>query len=391
MLGRGGENVLPGEEASDSEGDEGDEGDEGEDKEDEEDEKLEKHEKHENPDYVASAAPFAHNTTPTYSTAHNIYAPKPSWNDRVAMCSERKPPPPIHVTQGSLFSGSVPFASAAGLTGMAATAVADTENNWDINGKKGEKDFNAQDITRDWDQMNAKEENLNPRMRKRKMDILRRLQRRYGGPKAVADRGLNMDTSLIELEYEDENDADDDAEEDAITSAKDWSKIIFSLIEKGNQRFGPLLHLKDWANHMADEIERFDKPFRRLYRRYFSKRQSSPGWEIAWILVGSMIMFHCTGRLASKNTRNGDSHSRKSEHRASSPGARHDDEEDLPPPPLGFGASRHAQADQPSPSQGVPDLSALLGGILGNGGGSAALGGLNLGSILGMLGSEQRR
>jgi hypothetical protein len=240
----------------------------------------------------------------------------------------------------------------------------------------------------DWDQIDGSAENNKPRVRKRKMEILRRLQRRYNGPQGLAARGLSMSTPLIELEYEDEHDADDDAEGDAIASAKDWAKIIFSLIEKGNQRFGPVLNLKDWADHMAAEIERFDRPFRRIYRMYFSKRQTSPGWEIAWIVIGSALMFHCTGKLVGeRNIIAPRSHvgANQEERRAGGGGSWFDvrEEDELPPPPVGIGGGR-SQAGSTTPYAATPDLSALLGGLLG---GNGAPGGLNIGNILGMLGS----
>jgi hypothetical protein len=264
--------------------------------------------------------------------------------------------------------------------------------------------LSARDVIRkaqeDWDSIDGESENKNPRILKEKQEILRNLHRRMGGPAVTREQGFTMKTPLIELQFADTNKTEDDAEDDAIVSAKEWAKIIFSAIEGGNQRFGPILELKGWSAHLGEEIERFDRPFRQIYRRFFAKRASNPGMEIAWIVFGSALMFHFTGKLSGGTKKPTPSRDHSGAHRAarSARGQSYkeedefDHDEELPPPP-GNVNTQFKKSDRTVPQQGAggrtgPDIAALLGGMLGGGTSvpGGGMSGLNLGNILGMLG-----
>jgi hypothetical protein len=342
-LGRENEATLPGqEEYEDDEGDDG--AQEEEEKEEEEEEEVEEVIKEEEEEEAS-----------TFSAAVKL-SPKISWSERVA-----KYAPDVEVTEG-LF--------------MREPAKVE----------KNAREI-IQEVAADWHAVDGDSENRDPRIRQLKVQILRSLQRTLGGPRALSERGLSLKTPLIELQFEEQQKTDDDAENDAIISAKEWARIVFSAIEGGNKRFGPILELNGWSAHLSDEIERFDRPFRQLYRRYFSKRASSPGVEIAWIFFGSLVMYHMTGKLGGGRPTPSREHAGARRAASIARGSREEEfletfeEDDMPPPPPQM-KGRPAQQGQGQ------DISALLGGLLGGGGGQAGLSGLNLGNILSMLGKN---
>ena len=350
-LGRETEATLPGQE-EESENDDGNDNVQEEEEEEEEEEEQEKKEEEVNKVMEEEASSRA------FSAAVKDSPKRPtiSWRERVA-----KYTPDVEITEG-----------------MFTREPAKVEKN--------AREI-IQEVAADWHAVDGESENRDPRIRQLKVQILRSLQRTLGGPRVLSERGLSLKTPLIELQFEEQQKTDDDAENDAIISVKEWARIIFSAIEGGNKRFGPILELNGWSAHLSDEIERFDRPFRQLYRRYFSKRASSPGIEIAWIFFGSLVMYHMTGKLGGGRPTPSREHAGARRAASIARGNREEEvfetfeEDDMPPPPPQM-KGRQAQQGQGQ------DISALLGGLLGGGGGQAGLSGLNLGNILSMLGKN---
>jgi hypothetical protein len=103
-------------------------------------------------------------------------------------------------------------------------------------------------------------------------------------------------------------------------------------------------------------------------------------------------MFHFTGRLSGGKKKPIPSRSHAGAQRATRAQNYHvhdpaDFEEELPPPPIGIPGGFRQQANNHSENT-APDIGKILGSVLGgdSGGSVPGLGGLNLGSILGMLG-----
>jgi len=377
-LGREDEGILPGEQDVDTASDQDDlpvleqEDEQNGAYGDEEGEEGDRQEEEEEEEYqipVSSIAAAAASTKvppkkiaspPKVHTQSEFGSQHISWGERVAMFA-----PEIEVTQGTFGLPEKP--------------------------KLQEEKAILREAADDWNAVDGESENRDSRIRQMKVQILRSLQRTLGGPRVLAERGLSLKTPLIELQFEEQQKSDDDAENDTMVSVKEWCRIIFSAIEGGNKRFGPILELTGWSGHLSDEIERFDRPFRQIYRRFFSKRVSSPGVEIAWIFFGSLVMYHMTGKLGGRHARPTPSRdhagARRAASMANSTNAANDDdlyeEEDMPPPPPTTKRSAREKSQQQS-----PDIASLLGGLLGGGGGGGqpGLAGLNIGSILGMLG-----
>ena len=222
-----------------------------------------------------------------------------------------------------------------------------------INELESKTNPNIQKKKVDWSDIDIKKENEDPSARRSKTEILRKLYRSYGGIEKANSLGISMNMSLAELRFEEQDRQETVEEDETVASFLDWAKIFFGLIERINAKCGNLLKLEGWADSMTSQMGRLERPLRLIYRRYYGKRKANPVYDILFIILSSMFMYHIGNRRS-----------------VSSP------DDQMRAPVSAYGASVADNLDKfPAPSRANDKK------------GQSSSGGLDMSSILGMVAS----
>ena len=116
--------------------------------------------------------------------------------------------------------------------------------------------------------------------------------------KGVAlSRAFSMDDSIAELEFEVTKQNAGLSTSNSVAFMRDSLRLLISGVEVGNQKLGPFLSIDGWSSSVCQDMSRYDHALERVYKRYFRKQQLSPIIELAWLLIGSMVMFHVKNKI----------------------------------------------------------------------------------------------
>lgn len=111
-------------------------------------------------------------------------------------------------------------------------------------------------------------------------------------------REFNMGDSVEDMEHEVRRQMMNLEEANAIAFMKNAMQIAFTGIELMNNKMGPFLHLDGWAASTSKDMDKYDIPLGKIYRKYMTKKTaSSPEAEIAMGIMGSMCMHHFGRKL----------------------------------------------------------------------------------------------
>ena len=85
-------------------------------------------------------------------------------------------------------------------------------------------------------------------------------------------------------------------------STVDFMKSMLGLavtgVEMVNQRFGPVLALDGWSTSVQRDMDKFNAPLSRIYKKLWRKgRGINPFLHLALLLAGSMATYHVSNRL----------------------------------------------------------------------------------------------
>uniref|UniRef100_A0A6C0C1Q1 Uncharacterized protein n=1 Tax=viral metagenome TaxID=1070528 RepID=A0A6C0C1Q1_9ZZZZ len=108
----------------------------------------------------------------------------------------------------------------------------------------------------------------------------------------VLSREFTMNDSIQELEFEIQKQQNNTTTRQHVVFMRDMLKIGINGLEIANTRFGPFLSIDGWAESVTLDMNKYEPPLEKLYRRYFRRSQMSPIMELAWLLIGSMAAFH---------------------------------------------------------------------------------------------------
>jgi hypothetical protein len=109
----------------------------------------------------------------------------------------------------------------------------------------------------------------------------------------VLSRGYDMSDRLEDMRFEiQKHDAALD-EKQMVGWMKSCMRVGLTGVEVGNKKFGPFLALDGWSSEITTDMNKFDMPMARLYRKYGRRSTMSPEMELAWVIFGSMGMYHC--------------------------------------------------------------------------------------------------
>lgn len=98
--------------------------------------------------------------------------------------------------------------------------------------------------------------------------------------------------SLAELEFEVAKQNASVSTENSVSFMRDMLRLVITGLEVGNNKLGPFLSMEGWAEATTADMHRYDNALERIHRRYFRKSQMSPIMEMAWLLFGSLAMWH---------------------------------------------------------------------------------------------------
>ena len=111
-------------------------------------------------------------------------------------------------------------------------------------------------------------------------------------------REFNLNDNVEDMEHEVRRQMMNLEEANAIAFMKNAMQIAFTGIELMNNKMGPFLHLDGWAASTSKDINKYDLPLGKIYRKYMTKKTaSSPEAEIAMGIMGSMCMHHFGRKL----------------------------------------------------------------------------------------------
>jgi len=108
----------------------------------------------------------------------------------------------------------------------------------------------------------------------------------------VLSRGYDMSDRLEDMRFEIQKHEAALDEKQMVGWMKSCLRLGLTGIELGNQKFGPFLALDGWSVEITADMNKFDLPMSRLYRKYWRRSTMSPEMELAWVILGSMGMFH---------------------------------------------------------------------------------------------------
>ena len=115
-------------------------------------------------------------------------------------------------------------------------------------------------------------------------------------------KDFSIEDRLEDMEFEIQRHTSSLATKNQVEFMKDMMKLILNGIEMANERFGPFLSLKGWASSItgtSSEMQRFDRPLERIYKRHWRRASMSPISELGWLLFGSMFAWHVKSKLFS--------------------------------------------------------------------------------------------
>jgi predicted transcriptional regulator len=114
---------------------------------------------------------------------------------------------------------------------------------------------------------------------------------------AKLSRRFGMQDTLGELEFEVNRQTSLLNTQSTVSFMKDSLRLLVNAVEIANTRFGPVLAMDGWAESIVSDMNRFNSPFEKIYKRYWRKQQVSPIMELGWILLGSLVMTHFKNKI----------------------------------------------------------------------------------------------
>lgn len=98
----------------------------------------------------------------------------------------------------------------------------------------------------------------------------------------------SSETTQFEIDFQENN--------QAVTSAVGMMKgaigFGFLGLEMANAKFGPFLNLNGLSTTACQDMNRYNQPLERLYRRFFRKKAMSPVMELLTLIVGTIFATH---------------------------------------------------------------------------------------------------
>jgi hypothetical protein len=75
-----------------------------------------------------------------------------------------------------------------------------------------------------------------------------------------------------------------------VGSMKMLTQFGLAGIEMLNKKIGPIVDLDGWSRELTRDMSKFDRPFTRIYRRFFKRGSMNPFAELGMIILGSMVV-----------------------------------------------------------------------------------------------------
>ncbi len=78
---------------------------------------------------------------------------------------------------------------------------------------------------------------------------------------------------------------------------KDAMKLVFTGVELANSKMGPILQLDGWSSEVTSDMQRYNNCLEKIYKKHWRKGSMAPESELAFMVVGSMLVFHCKAKF----------------------------------------------------------------------------------------------
>lgn len=191
-------------------------------------------------------------------------------------------------------------------------------------------------------------------VRREKQGYLLELQRLLTRNKNLRlSRTFTMADPLSDIRFEFETQTSNLEQSSYVSFMADATKIVFSLLETLNNKLGPLLPIKGWAQKTTEDMTRFERCLEKIYKRYFRRRSMSPILEFLWLILGSLGMYAFNEGVLKKSSVNG-----SNKGTGGTPGA-------PPAPNSGYGFNPRFTPSRPAPlAQPTPALAPTINNIV---------------------------
>lgn len=217
------------------------------------------------------------------------------------------------------------------------------------------------------------------------MDVQREKQgyllelRKYEHQGMHLTKSFSMRDSLEDLQFEYDRIKMNLDTLSGVNFMKDAMKLAFTGIELANSKMGPFMHLDGWSREMTQDMQKYNHCLEKLYKKHWRKGSMAPETELAFMILGSMVVHHFKSKFCSNisvtDTPAFASSTPGLETRRRAPQKRR---ATMRPPTRGGGGA-------PSRTDGLSGLGGLA-SALGGGGGGGGIDLSTIGSIAGALG-----
>jgi len=110
--------------------------------------------------------------------------------------------------------------------------------------------------------------------------------------KVPLTRDFTMEDSIDDIQFEIDHQENNTAVINAVNMGKGIIGVGFNVLELGNNRIGPFLNLSGLGQSACVNMDRYNGPLEKIYRKYFRKHAQNPIQELLFLIGGTIVMTH---------------------------------------------------------------------------------------------------
>lgn len=103
---------------------------------------------------------------------------------------------------------------------------------------------------------------------------------------------FSMNDSLDDIQFEYDRIKMNMDTVSGVNFMKDAMKLMFTGVELANSKMGPILQLDGWSSEVTSDMQKYNNCLEKIYKKHWRKGSMAPESELAFMVVGSMLVFH---------------------------------------------------------------------------------------------------
>lgn len=133
-----------------------------------------------------------------------------------------------------------------------------------------------------------------------KQVLLIELNQLKNQPGVELTQKFDMNSSIFSMKIEIDRQKQAQSVKNTVSFASDALRMILKSLEVANKQFGPFLAIDGWADTVTQDPQRFNYAIEKVYLKYFRKSEPDPVFQLALLIVGSLLLFHFNNKLGGK-------------------------------------------------------------------------------------------